>query len=90
MDLLGTGGTGLAPSSQARSTKYFLWLRTAFGTALAKYEYRRILIINNINKVQLSLPGTKRSMSQLTAFTESCLSPQVLNRYESLLVSSVF
>lgn len=32
MNMSGTGGTDLAPASQARSKSFFLWLRTTFGT----------------------------------------------------------
>jgi hypothetical protein len=48
MNLSGTGGTGLALSSQARSKSFFLWLRTAFGTACPKEHLTKALIINNL------------------------------------------
>tara|TARA_B100001093_G_scaffold340163_1_gene324960 strand:+ start:193 stop:507 length:315 start_codon:yes stop_codon:yes gene_type:complete len=90
MNLSGTGGTGLALSSQARLKSSFLQLRTAFGTAFPKGKLYKTLIKNNLIKGR-SPP--RRAISQfqalLTAIQVTLSSfPKML--YESVKRSPIF
>jgi len=90
MNLSGTGGTGLALSSQVRSKSSFLLLRTALGTAFPKGNLYKTLIKNNLIKVR---PPPRRAISQfqglLTAIQMTLSSfPKMLD--ESVKMKSYF